>query len=118
QVERGGNRQLGPPNRSVSCIVSNPTRPLHPDLRSLRVVGLRPCCKPRREAPQPPLTPRSGVLTFSTVFSASCSAPPRLRVKTQASSPVIPHVRSSPLTIVSACLNSTSWDSASMPPIR
>src|ERR1035438_3283632 len=37
----------------------------------------------RCEAPESPLSPRCRVLIFSAVFSASSSASPRLRVKTQ-----------------------------------
>src|ERR1019366_10425711 len=45
--------------------------------RMQRWILLVPSNEPRREAPGPPLTPRAPILTFPTVFSASCSAPPR-----------------------------------------
>src|ERR1035438_4194611 len=44
----------------------------------------------RCEAPESLLSPRCQVLSFSAVFSASSSAPPRLRVKTQPPSPDVP----------------------------
>src|ERR1035438_9965840 len=51
-------------------------------LLSLRLLPMSRCA-----APESPLTPRSQVLIFSAVFSASSSASPRLRVKTQPASP-------------------------------